>query len=449
MNGVAVNGGTPLAIGYDVDGNVVGASDATVTRDPTTGLVSGASLGQITDSFAYNSFGEPTQYTANGPAGALMAETYTRDKLGRVTDTSETIGGTTTAWHYGYDAAGRLISVDENGAAAAGYTYDGNGNRTQVTASGTTENAAYDDQDRLTTRGAITYQYAASGELSQTTTAAGQQTQYQYDALGNLRSVLLASGEAISYVVDGENRRIGKLVNGTPTKGFVYQDRLRPAAELDGSGNVVSLFVYGDSALAPLYFLKGGVKYRILVDHTGSPRLVVNSTTGAIAQRIDYDAFGVVTADSNPGFQPFGFAGGLYDPDTGLVRFGARDYDAAAGRWTAKDPRGLAGGDTNLYAYVGNDPVNHLDPRGADSDDDPIAPLVPTPAPDPEDPIAPLVPPATPVPDDPIAPLVPPAPAKNPGQKLPCITPGIVWVKLGNGPWTPWYVGPTDASPGW
>jgi RHS repeat-associated protein len=50
-----------------------------------------------------------------------------------------------------------------------------------------------------------------------------------------------------------------------------------------------------------------------------------------------------VTADSNPGFQPFGFAGGLYDPDTGLVRFGARDYDAAAGRWTANDPRGLAG----------------------------------------------------------------------------------------------------------
>jgi RHS repeat-associated protein len=49
-------------------------------------------------------------------------------------------------------------------------------------------------------------------------------------------------------------------------------------------------------------------------------------------QRIDYDEFGVVTNDNNAGFQPFGFAGGLYDADTKLVRFGARDYDAEAGR---------------------------------------------------------------------------------------------------------------------
>jgi RHS repeat-associated protein len=54
--------------------------------------------------------------------------------------------------------------------------------------------------------------------------------------------------------------------------------------------------------------------------------------------------------DSNPGFQPFGFAGGLYDRDTGLVRFGARDYDAETGRWTARDPILFAGGQGNLYA---------------------------------------------------------------------------------------------------
>ena len=51
--------------------------------------------------------------------------------------------------------------------------------------------------------------------------------------------------------------------------------------------------------------------------------LVVNVDTGVIAQRLDYDPWGVVTQDTNPGFQPFGFAGGLYDANTGLVRFGA------------------------------------------------------------------------------------------------------------------------------
>ena len=83
-----------------------------------------------------------------------------------------------------------------------------------------------------------------------------------------------------------------------------------------------------------------------------------------IAQELEYGPFGEMLSDSNPGFQPFGFAGGLHDPDTGLVRFGARDYDAATGRWTATDPISFAGGQTNLYGDVINDPVNLVDPSG-------------------------------------------------------------------------------------
>jgi RHS repeat-associated protein len=106
------------------------------------------------------------------------------------------------------------------------------------------------------------------------------------------------------------------------------------------------------------------VTYRIISDHLGSPRSVVNATTSQIIQQVDYDEFGIVLSDTNPGFQPFGFAGGLYDPLTGLVRFGARDYDAEIGRWTAKDPILFSGGDPNLYGYVLSDPVNLLDPSG-------------------------------------------------------------------------------------
>jgi len=53
-----------------------------------------------------------------------------------------------------------------------------------------------------------------------------------------------------------------------------------------------------------------------------------------------------------------------YDDDTGLVRFGARDYDAYTGRWTAKDPILFGGGLTNLYSYVGSNPINVIDPTG-------------------------------------------------------------------------------------
>ena len=83
-----------------------------------------------------------------------------------------------------------------------------------------------------------------------------------------------------------------------------------------------------------------------------------------IAERIDYDEFGNVVMNTAPGFQPFAFAGGLYDQDTKLLRFGARDYYPVAGRWTAKDPLRFAGGDTNFYSYALNDPLNEIDPNG-------------------------------------------------------------------------------------
>jgi RHS repeat-associated protein len=127
----------------------------------------------------------------------------------------------------------------------------------------------------------------------------------------------------------------------------------------------VARFVFGSNPLVPDYFVKSGATYRIISDHLGSPRLVVDTATGAVVQGLGYDEFGNVTLDTNPGFQPFGFAGGLYDSDTGLLRFGSRDYASDAGRWLRKDPGGFSDG-TNLYSYTGADPINFVDPTGLD-----------------------------------------------------------------------------------
>jgi RHS repeat-associated protein len=267
------------------------------------------------------------------------------------------------SYTYTYDPAGRLTQVKKDGVVVSQYTYDGNGNRLTQTGPVGTVTATYDNQDRLLQYGSTTYAYTANGELqSKTDTATQQTTAYTYDPRGNLLAAILPDGTHIDYLVDGANRRIGKKVNGTLVQGFLY-DGSHLVAELDGAGNVVSRFVYGASGTTPEHLIKGGVAYRILTDQVGSVRLVVNAATGVVVERLDYDAFGNVTMDSNPGFQPFGFAGGLYDRDTGLVRFGVRDYDAATGRWTAKDALGIGGG-SNLYAYVGNDPVNAIDPAG-------------------------------------------------------------------------------------
>ena len=63
-------------------------------------------------------------------------------------------------------------------------------------------------------------------------------------------------------------------------------------------------------------------------------------------------------------FIPVGFAGGLYDADTGLTRFGFRDYDPQVGRFTAKDPLGDTGGDHDVYDYCIDDPIGFYDDNG-------------------------------------------------------------------------------------
>jgi RHS repeat-associated protein len=217
----------------------------------------------------------------------------------------------------------------------------------------------------MTSYADVTYTYTPNGELEAATSAAGT-TQYLYDELGNLLQVRLPDSRLIEYELDGQNRRIGRKIDGILTQRWLYVSQLQIVGELDEFGAIISQFVYGTRANSPEYMVKGGTTYRIVTDQLGSPRLIVNISDGSIAQRIDYDEFGRVVTDTNPGFQPFGFGGGLYDPDTHLVRFGARDYDSYTGRWTTKDPILFRGGQSNLYEYVLGDPVNITDYSGLD-----------------------------------------------------------------------------------
>jgi RHS repeat-associated protein len=94
-----------------------------------------------------------------------------------------------------------------------------------------------------------------------------------------------------------------------------------------------------------------------------SVQVNVNEEISTTAQSITYDEFGNQLSNTNPDFQPFGYAGGLTDYHTDLIRFGARDYDPSVGRWTSKEPLGFAGA-LNFYVYCDNDGVNYVDPDG-------------------------------------------------------------------------------------
>jgi YD repeat-containing protein len=165
---------------------------------------------------------------------------------------------------------------------------------------GTTTQATYDAQDRLLSYGKYAYTYTRNGERrTKTDTSTNQSTTYTYDAIGNLTHVDLPDGRAIDYVVDGAGRRVGKKINGVLVQGRLYRDGLRPVAELNGVGALVSRFVYTTRPNVPEYMIKGAVTYRLALDHLGSPKLVVDSAAGTVAERVGRDEFGVVGSDTN------------------------------------------------------------------------------------------------------------------------------------------------------
>ena len=335
-------------VAYDDDGDVVGIGDLAVDRNPGTGFVESTELGGVRDERSYNGYGENVSYSASFGGEDLYRSSVKRDLLGRVIEREERVlAGETVTSRYAYDVRGRLVSVTTNGVVSESCAYDANGNRL---------GGVYDAQDRQLSVGGATYAYDLNGSMTNRNGVA-----LTWNLFGRLKSV----GDVV-YGRDARQRAIYKDRNGEPAKDWLWSGS-RLIIEHDCTDEAVSVFVYAGAA-APAYMIRNETTYRIITDNQGSVRLVVDATTGAVAQRLDYDSFGRVIRDTNPGFQPFGFQGGLYDSDTGLVEFGCRWYDAETGRWISKDPILLEGG-WNVYAFCDNDPVNRTDPTGEDFTD--------------------------------------------------------------------------------
>ncbi|GJQ59641.1 MAG: hypothetical protein SCALA701_24420 [Candidatus Scalindua sp.] len=352
-------------LGYDDDGLLTSAGNYTITRNTDNGLPESVSDGVLTRTRSFNGYGEIDRYSHEVNGNNVYDISVTRDNAGRIIQKREVIGAETITWDYGYDALGRLIEVKENNSVVESYGYDANSNRTRETntARGITDKAFdYTNEDHIIAAGNEVYVFDEDGFLTEKASVTGA-TSYHYSIRGGLLSVDLANGRSITYDHDPMGRRIAKRIDGIIIEKYLWADNTTLLAVYDGSDNLIERFDYADGRL-PISMLRGGTPYYMIYDQVGSLRLIVDSS-GNITKRIDYDSFGNIINDTTPGFTiPFGFAGGLHDRDTDLVRFGARDYDPTISRWTAKDPIDFVGGDVNLYGYVINNPVNLIDPEG-------------------------------------------------------------------------------------
>jgi len=355
-------------LSYDNDGLLTGSGDYTVTRKPENGLPDAVTGGALSLYRSFNGYGEidGVACTVGGVNAASWAVTN-RDNAGRIKEKTETIDGVTDTYSYDYDDNGRLEIVTKNGTIVEEYGYSkipyGTCTvRTNTLRGITAQDLHYDEDDRLLSIGDTSYFYDDDGFL-ESKVKGDETTTYTYSSRGELLSVTLPNSTAITYLHDPLGRRISKQVNGITTEKYLWEGLTTLLAVFDGSDNLIMRFEYADDRM-PVSMTKGSDTYTLLYDQVGTLRAVADSS-GNIVKQVAYDTFGYILSDTNDAFTvPFGFAGGLHDRDTGLVRFGYRDYDPEACRWTAKDPMLFEGGDTDLYGYVLNDPVNWIDPEG-------------------------------------------------------------------------------------
>lgn len=364
--------GMVVSISRDAPGRVVAVGELAITWNDTGG-VAGTELGRVSSRLTYDDIGDFASETWNIGGTASRTLSVTRDALGRASSetTVKAAGDSTRA--FTYDAAGRLLKAAQ-GPSTWTYGWDRRDNLTSISGPTGPEELTYDGRDRLVTRGQTTYSWRDDGALVGWTTPAGQ-TSVAVDELGRTVGAKLPDGRGIAYLLDGGGRRVARQVDGVLDAGYLYDDGDTPVALVDPDGRVAQRYVRTDTN-APAFILAGDATYRVVSDRRGSPRVVIDAATGQVVQEIDYDPLGKITRDTNPGFQPFGFGGGLADPDTGLVHLGAREYDPATGRFTTPDPSPLAGAQLNPYVFGDGDPVNRIDPRGlqaSPADGDPSA----------------------------------------------------------------------------
>jgi RHS repeat-associated protein len=353
-----------IAMQYDRDDNVTRYGPFQFHRTGPLRAIGSMSDGLMDIRVDYDEYGriEAVAYLLQGEE--VYRESYTFDLRGYVTDIAIATKDGTETVHYDYDADGQLTGVTRQGSNgetfSEAYTYDVNKNRlSSIANGGAPVTSAYGEHGVLLQAGDTAYVFDADGYM----TARGADT-FKYGVRGELLEATIG-GSAYAYTYDGIGRRVAKEDGAGRTTQYVYGNPDAPhvlTASIDPDG-VMTTYYYNETGLL-IGLERDGNRYYVISDMVGTPKQVIDSQ-GEIVKSLRYDSYGRLLSDSHPEFRlEIGYAGGIEDRETGLVRFGYRDYDAYAGRWTARDGIMLESGQANLYAYVNNNPVMLRDPCG-------------------------------------------------------------------------------------
>lgn len=294
---------------------------------------------------------------STGTAQTALVQTLADNKLGRtitynyspldqIASTSSSPAGYTYA--YSYDNAG---NITHNSGLGKYYKYNA---ANEICAIATTAPTACG-----TIAGAGTPAYDADGDLTGDGASPTPST-FAYDARDQLDNVTPGGGSAVQITDHGSSQIDLASINNQEVDENIL------GVGSTGSGSNYYTLDSGGALLAERNSTStpSATQY-VLPDPFGSVAALTNSTgtqTAPASGTYQYDPYGnpIGTASST-----FGYLGAQIMP-TGLLHFGQRYYDPSTGAWTQRDPINQVSSLTqsDAYGYVGDDPVNEVDPAG-------------------------------------------------------------------------------------
>jgi RHS repeat-associated protein len=422
----ALNRVTRYELGDAATGVLAKRADYTYRQDGSVASVAryaGAGVNPVaTTASTFDGLGRIVGITHTPAAGSAIPYTYAYDAGDRVVSlttpegasgftldaTDQLLSASLTGESYAYDATGNRTGG--GAVTAAGnrllfdgvyrYAYDAEGNRTAkfrdgdssgTLTAGDSDVTAYgwDQRNRLVAVSHVAGWTAAQAGAVESFSATGSglpgsdlELRYSYDfADRRIRRSLDADGvvgagqESVSYAAYAGPDRTLEIARG----GLVIRD---------GGGRVVgflggvvqrNFYGTGEDEILAVDRVSGGTTttFWTLADRQGTVRDIVSGNAadrGKVVEHRQYDSYGkLVSRTTSPvagspatagvGID-FGYAGRPLEECTGLSDNRARWYEPATGRFVNEDPSGFKGGDANLFRYVGNDPLNRIDPSG-------------------------------------------------------------------------------------
>ncbi|MBK8812762.1 MAG: hypothetical protein IPN69_18805 [Acidobacteria bacterium] len=322
--------------------------------------------------FTYDNANRPE--TRTFPNG--VTTTYTFDRMSRLTrlkDTSQTatlfdrqyeydnanqiesVTEPSRVRNFSYDFVNRLTGMTSPTEPAESYDFDKVGNRTS---SHRSANYGYESGqfNRVSSTDTAGYVYDQNGNIRMK--AEGKELwRYQWDFDNRLVSASTRK-QTVRYKYDALGRRIQRFIVGARENTKFIYDGADVIAD-DNSGTLTK-YLNGPGIDNKLRMQTGSDVRYFIADHLGSTTALTDSS-GNVTSSAAYDSFGNATGNLATRYK---FTGREYDDFTGLHYYRARWYDGNLGRFISEDPIGFAGGDVNLYGYVGNGPLTSTDPSG-------------------------------------------------------------------------------------